>query len=238
MRLDTLVLDEPTDGFSPEQVQRMGELLGELGIPQVVLVSHEALLNGVADRVVRVRKEAGVSELVEERGPSEGGAPAAVEPPGGPEGGPAVEEGAEPLRLPDRKVRDLQGLGEVVGGLQPDDRTDGPGGRASELERGLRPAEPIGRRSLLRELSLEERHAREAANSEVGGGLEERPTSPVDGLVAEHCGLGHREVERELDEPEAVVGAADIPGDPYRLLEAQVPRSVRPHLRLSQVAIP
>jgi exonuclease SbcC len=79
LRLDTLILDEPTDGFSPEQVQRMGELLGELGIPQVVLVSHEALLNGVADRVVRVRKEEGVSKLLEERGPTDGspGAPAA-----------------------------------------------------------------------------------------------------------------------------------------------------------------
>jgi hypothetical protein len=56
----------------------MGELLGELGIPQVVLVSHEALLNGVADRVVRVRKEEGVSRLIEERGPSGGDRPPTV----------------------------------------------------------------------------------------------------------------------------------------------------------------
>ncbi|HEV2519181.1 MAG TPA: SMC family ATPase [Thermoplasmata archaeon] len=63
LNLSTLILDEPTDGFSPEQVQRMGELLSELAIPQVILVSHEAALNGVADRVVRVRKVAGASEL-------------------------------------------------------------------------------------------------------------------------------------------------------------------------------
>ena len=35
LNLSTLILDEPTDGFSPEQVQRMGELLSELGLPQV-----------------------------------------------------------------------------------------------------------------------------------------------------------------------------------------------------------
>jgi exonuclease SbcC len=87
LRLDTLILDEPTDGFSPEQVQRMGELLGELNIPQVILVSHEALLNGVADRVVRVRKAEGVSELIEERGPSVGPTAPAGAPSDGPPGG-------------------------------------------------------------------------------------------------------------------------------------------------------
>jgi DNA repair protein SbcC/Rad50 len=64
LNLSTLILDEPTDGFSPEQVQRMGELIAELGGPQVILVSHEAALAGVADRVVRVRKTDGLSELM------------------------------------------------------------------------------------------------------------------------------------------------------------------------------
>jgi DNA repair protein SbcC/Rad50 len=61
LKLDTLLLDEPTEGFSPEQVLRMGELLEELGLPQVVLVSHEDELAAVADTVVRVRKVDGVS---------------------------------------------------------------------------------------------------------------------------------------------------------------------------------
>ncbi|HKS59479.1 MAG TPA: hypothetical protein VJS68_01725, partial [Thermoplasmata archaeon] len=65
LKLETLVLDEPTDGFSPEQVVRMGELLRELGIPQILLVSHEAQLAGIADRVIRVEKESGESRLVE-----------------------------------------------------------------------------------------------------------------------------------------------------------------------------
>ncbi|HUI38141.1 MAG TPA: SMC family ATPase [Thermoplasmata archaeon] len=72
LRLSTLILDEPTDGFSPEQVQRMGELLGELGVPQVLLVSHEAVLGSAADRVVRIRKVDGRSEIEPERGPMAG----------------------------------------------------------------------------------------------------------------------------------------------------------------------
>jgi exonuclease SbcC len=63
LRLDTIVLDEPTDGFSPEQVARMGELLRSLPWGQVVVVTHEASLAGVADRTVRVVKVGGISHL-------------------------------------------------------------------------------------------------------------------------------------------------------------------------------
>ncbi len=63
VRLETLLLDEPTDGFSSEQVVRMGELLDELALPQVIVVSHEAQLAGIADRTVRVVKRDGRSTL-------------------------------------------------------------------------------------------------------------------------------------------------------------------------------
>jgi exonuclease SbcC len=63
LHLDTILLDEPTDGFSPEQVIRMGELLEELALPQVILVSHESQLAAIADRVVRVQKVDGRSVL-------------------------------------------------------------------------------------------------------------------------------------------------------------------------------
>ncbi len=77
VRLATLILDEPTDGFSSEQVVRMGELLEELAIPQVIVVSHEAQLASIADRVVRVRKEEGRSVLeADVPGPSRGAAAA------------------------------------------------------------------------------------------------------------------------------------------------------------------
>jgi DNA repair protein SbcC/Rad50 len=63
VRIETLILDEPTDGFSPEQVVRMGELLEELQVPQLVLVSHEIELAAIADRVVRVAKQNGRSRV-------------------------------------------------------------------------------------------------------------------------------------------------------------------------------
>jgi len=72
VRLETLLLDEPTDGFSSEQVIRMGELLGELALPQVIIVSHEAQLAGIADRTVRVRKQDGKATLDSDRAPGEG----------------------------------------------------------------------------------------------------------------------------------------------------------------------
>jgi len=67
VRLETLLLDEPTDGFSAEQVVRMGELLAELALPQVVIVSHESQLAGIADRTIRVRKVDGRAELEGDR---------------------------------------------------------------------------------------------------------------------------------------------------------------------------
>ncbi len=77
LRLETILLDEPTDGFSPEQVVRMGELLDELALPQVIVVSHESELAAIADRVVRIAKHDGRSSV---SGPSVPGAAPAPEP--------------------------------------------------------------------------------------------------------------------------------------------------------------
>ena len=63
LHLNTLILDEPTDGFSPEQIVRMGELLRALGLPQVILVSHESQLASVADHVAQAFKVNGRSEV-------------------------------------------------------------------------------------------------------------------------------------------------------------------------------
>jgi exonuclease SbcC len=68
--LVTLILDEPTDGFSPEQVTRLGELLDDLKLPQVLLVSHEAQLSAIADRVIHVTKQGGISRLQPSIAPS------------------------------------------------------------------------------------------------------------------------------------------------------------------------
>lgn len=63
MHSNVLILDEPTDGFSKEQLGRVREILDELDCPQVILVSHEKELESFADQIFRVRKSNGVSTI-------------------------------------------------------------------------------------------------------------------------------------------------------------------------------
>ena len=58
-----LILDEPTDGFSKEQLGKFGDILTELNCPQVILVSHERELENLADRVYRIEKVNGESTV-------------------------------------------------------------------------------------------------------------------------------------------------------------------------------
>ena len=58
-----LILDEPTDGFSKEQLGKFGDILTELKCPQVILVSHERELENLADTVYRVEKVNGASTV-------------------------------------------------------------------------------------------------------------------------------------------------------------------------------
>ena len=58
-----LILDEPTDGFSKEQLARVRDVLGEVGARQVLIVSHERELEAFADRVYRIEKKAGESRV-------------------------------------------------------------------------------------------------------------------------------------------------------------------------------
>jgi exonuclease SbcC len=58
-----LMLDEPTDGFSREQLARMGYVFSELAAEQVVVVSHDRELRAFADRVYLVEKGTGASTV-------------------------------------------------------------------------------------------------------------------------------------------------------------------------------
>lgn len=53
---DLLILDEPTTGFSTEQIDNLRDVLSELNLGQLILVSHEQRLATLADHVVRVSK--------------------------------------------------------------------------------------------------------------------------------------------------------------------------------------
>jgi exonuclease SbcC len=56
MRSNLLILDEPTDGFSKEQLGNVREVLDEVGSPQVIIVSHDKELESFADQIFRVEK--------------------------------------------------------------------------------------------------------------------------------------------------------------------------------------
>ncbi|MBI2579016.1 MAG: AAA family ATPase [Candidatus Aenigmarchaeota archaeon] len=60
---DLLILDEPTDGFSTEQLDRIREVLNELKLKQVVIVSHEPKIDTYVDNVIRIYKEDHTSRI-------------------------------------------------------------------------------------------------------------------------------------------------------------------------------
>ncbi|MBI4896456.1 MAG: AAA family ATPase [Candidatus Aenigmarchaeota archaeon] len=60
---DLLILDEPTDGFSSQQLDRVRDVLSELNLRQMILVSHEAKMDAFAQHVVRIYKENHVSRV-------------------------------------------------------------------------------------------------------------------------------------------------------------------------------
>jgi|TARA_Y100000294_G_scaffold170127_1_gene182064 exonuclease SbcC len=54
---DLLMLDEPTDGFSSEQLDKVRDVLDQLNMSQVVIVSHESKIESFVDSVIRIGKE-------------------------------------------------------------------------------------------------------------------------------------------------------------------------------------
>lgn len=61
---DILILDEPTDGFSSEQLDRIRIVLDQLKINQIIIVSHESKIESFVDNIVRVDKREHVSEVI------------------------------------------------------------------------------------------------------------------------------------------------------------------------------
>jgi exonuclease SbcC len=58
-----LILDEPTDGFSKEQLVQIKYVLEELNAAQVIIVSHEKELEGFVETIFRVVKESEKSQV-------------------------------------------------------------------------------------------------------------------------------------------------------------------------------
>jgi len=58
-----LILDEPTDGFSKEQLVQIKYVLEEISAAQVIVVSHEKELEGFVETIFRVFKESEKSQV-------------------------------------------------------------------------------------------------------------------------------------------------------------------------------
>ncbi|NPA74863.1 MAG: SMC family ATPase [Euryarchaeota archaeon] len=63
MRGNILILDEPTDGFSKDQLYKLKDILEKMETEQIIIVSHERELRNLADTIYRVEKENGVSSV-------------------------------------------------------------------------------------------------------------------------------------------------------------------------------
>lgn len=61
---DLVILDEPTDGFSEQQLDKMRDVLQQLNIKQLIIVSHEQKIEGFVENVIKFKKENGIT-LVE-----------------------------------------------------------------------------------------------------------------------------------------------------------------------------
>jgi exonuclease SbcC len=61
---DLIILDEPTDGFSSEQLDKMRDVLHELNIKQLIMVSHEAKMESFVQNIIRVNKNEHSSQII------------------------------------------------------------------------------------------------------------------------------------------------------------------------------
>lgn len=58
---DLVILDEPTEGFSEAQIDKIRDILQELNVKQLIIVSHEQKVEGFVDKIIKIKKEGGVS---------------------------------------------------------------------------------------------------------------------------------------------------------------------------------
>jgi len=61
---DLMILDEPTDGFSSDQMNSVRDVLSELGTRQTIIVSHEPKIESFVESTLRFVKENGISRAV------------------------------------------------------------------------------------------------------------------------------------------------------------------------------
>ena len=60
---DIIILDEPTDGFSTDQLDKMRDVLDQLNIKQIITVSHESKIESFVDNILKVTKSGHISKV-------------------------------------------------------------------------------------------------------------------------------------------------------------------------------
>lgn len=60
---DLIILDEPTEGFSEAQVDKIRDILNELNVAQLIIVSHEQKVESFVENVLRLKKDSDISTL-------------------------------------------------------------------------------------------------------------------------------------------------------------------------------
>lgn len=61
---DLLILDEPTDGFSSEQLDRIKLVLEQLEAKQIIIVSHESKIESFVDNIIKLNKEDHITQVI------------------------------------------------------------------------------------------------------------------------------------------------------------------------------
>ncbi|MBT4351240.1 SMC family ATPase, partial [archaeon] len=61
---DFIILDEPTDGFSTDMLDKVRDILEQMDMKQVIIVSHEPKLESMVENVIRISKDDHVSSVV------------------------------------------------------------------------------------------------------------------------------------------------------------------------------
>ena len=63
---DLLILDEPTDGFSQEQINKMQEIFEKLNTAQMIIISHERNLDSFVTDIFNFEKENHITKVKKE----------------------------------------------------------------------------------------------------------------------------------------------------------------------------
>ena len=58
---DLVILDEPTDGFSDAQLEKMREVFQELNVEQLIIVSHEPKIESFVENVIKFKRDKNVT---------------------------------------------------------------------------------------------------------------------------------------------------------------------------------